>query len=176
MSASARRTLHCGVTSAHFYITHLNSSSKYMCLQIALIPLKKIQIWLLEDWFSLLFFCSSSFIIMGKLCLPKCTLTKFHSTTTYVRKVPRLNVLQTNQGYPARSVATGVSRIMLLPLRYFDMVRPASLLTATVLDWAMWDVSAGSLAAPRDEQKLNIEFCVKLGNSFTETYNLILQV
>jgi hypothetical protein len=71
---------------------------------------------------------------MGKFFLPKCTLTSFDSTTTYVRKVPRLNVLQTNQEYPARSVATGVSRIMFLPLRYFDMVRPASLLTATVLD------------------------------------------
>jgi len=69
-----------------------------------------------------------------------------------------------------------VSRIILLPLRYFDMVRPASLLAATVLDCASWDVSVGSLAAPKNEQRLNIEFCVKLGKSATGTYNLIKQV
>jgi len=48
----------------------------------------------------------------------------------------RDKVLQTNQEYAARSVATGVSRIMLLPLLYFDLVRPASLLAATVLGCA----------------------------------------
>ena len=65
---------------------------------------------------------------------------------------------------------------MLLPLRYFDMVRPASLLTVTVLDWATWDVTAGSLVATKDEQKLNIEFCVQIRKSAIQTYNWIQQV
>jgi hypothetical protein len=90
----------------------------------------------------------------------------------------RDNLLQTNQEYPARSFATGVNRIMLLPLRYFDMVRPASLLTATALDWATWDVSASSVAAPKTSKDWILSFVWSLGKgkSATKTYNLIQQV
>jgi hypothetical protein len=48
------------------------------------------------------------------------------------------------------------------------MVRPASLLAATALDYLTAD-TAGGLAAPKDEQRLNIEFCVKPGKRTTET-------
>ena len=41
--------------STSLYVTHLNSTSKSLCLQIALIPWTKGQIWLLENWFVLLF-------------------------------------------------------------------------------------------------------------------------
>jgi hypothetical protein len=71
---------------------------------------------------------------MGKFWLPKCTLTTCDCTTTYVRRDPRVSVLQTNLEYPVRSFATGLARIMPQPLRSFDMVRLASLLAAIVLD------------------------------------------
>ena len=41
------------------------------------------------------------------------------------------------------------------------------------LDYAMRDVSKGSLVVPLDEKRMNIKFCVKRGKSATETYKLI---
>jgi len=44
--------------STSVFVTHLNSTSKSLCLQIALILWTKRLIWLLENWFVLLFFCT----------------------------------------------------------------------------------------------------------------------
>jgi hypothetical protein len=44
--------------STSVFVTHLNSTSKSLCLQIALILWTKRRIWLLENWFVLLFFCT----------------------------------------------------------------------------------------------------------------------
>jgi hypothetical protein len=40
-----------------------------------------------------------------------------------------------------------------------------------VLDYAMCNISMGSLSTPIGEQRVNMKFCVKLGKSVTESYS-----